>query len=55
MSADEAKALMRSSESEQEWNDNCDEVKRRCGGYPGFWFAEIMLSGLAEDVAGGWK
>lgn len=44
------RALMASSESEREWNDNCDKVKDANGGYPSFWFPEIMLSGLAAKV-----
>ena len=44
-------ALMQSSTSAQEWNDNCDKVKRSYGGqYPEFWFSAIMLSGVAASV-----
>jgi hypothetical protein len=38
--------LMKSSKSEQEWNDNADKVKAACGGYPDFWFGAIVLSGV---------
>ena len=44
--------LMRSSKSETEWNNNCDEVKKACGGYPCFWFAAIIMSGLMDEVMG---
>lgn len=54
MDKQEVIALMVSSRSEQEWNNNCDEVKRRCGGYPSFWFAEIIASGLLKRVAATW-
>jgi hypothetical protein len=50
MTEQEVIELMQSSKSEKEWNDNADEVKRRCNGYPAFWFSAIMLSGLANRV-----
>lgn len=46
--------LMKSSKSESEWNDNCDKVKAACGGYPGFWYSTIILSGIAAQVAATW-
>lgn len=42
--------LMKSSTSEQEWNDNCAKVKKACGGYPSFWYPAILASGLAEEI-----
>lgn len=39
--------LMESSQTEQEWNKNCDKVKEVCNGYPDFWNAAIVVSGLA--------
>lgn len=51
MDKDEVIALMRSSKSEREWNDNCTKVKTACGGYPSWWFATIVSSGLAGEVA----
>lgn len=51
MSEEEVIALMESSKSEAEWNRNCQEVKRKCGGYPPFWFPLIIMSGLRERVA----
>lgn len=47
-------ALMQSSQSEREWNSNCDKVKAANGGYPDFWFASIVLSGVARKTAAGW-
>lgn len=50
MNKEEVINLMESSQTEQEWDDNCDEVKKACNGYPNFWFKEIILSGLAGRV-----
>ena len=50
MNQEEVVKLMESSKSEQEWNDNCDKVKKACGGYPPYWFAAINVSGLAKRV-----
>ena len=46
------KALMSSSKSEQEWNANCDKVKAANNGYPSFWYAEIVMSGLMAKTMG---
>ena len=46
MTVEEVKNLMKSSKTMKEWDDNCDEVKRRCNGYPDFWYREIILSSL---------
>ncbi len=43
--------LMKSSKTEKEWNENCDHVKRACGGYPEWWYSEIVLSGVARETA----
>ena len=43
--------LMRSSNSEDEWNTNCDKVKKACGGYPPFWYKAIIQSGVAAETA----
>lgn len=51
MDKEEVKSLMESSQSEQEWNDNCNKVKAAYDGYPPFWYQEIVLSGLAGRVA----
>lgn len=47
-------ALMTSSKSEKEWNDNCDKVKAANAGYPEFWFATIIMSGLAARTQSNW-
>jgi len=46
--------LMKSSKSEREWNANCDKVKKACGGYPGFWFRAIILSGVLAQTQASW-
>ena len=51
MSEQEVVALMESSKSEAEWDRNADEVKKKCGGYPSFWFPAIIMSGIASRVA----
>jgi hypothetical protein len=50
MTREEVIALMESSTSETEWNDNCDKVKSACGGYPDYWWEAIMQSGLSQRV-----
>ena len=53
MTQDEVLALMRSSTNEQEWNANCDTVKAaHDGGYPPYWFAEVIQRGLCDQVLG---
>lgn len=48
-------SLMKSSKSETEWNNNCDEVKRANGGdYPRFWFGAIVLSGVLSTTKSLW-
>jgi hypothetical protein len=47
-------ALMESSQTEQQWNDNCDAVKREFGGYPEWWFLTIVISGVLKRVAARW-
>lgn len=54
MTQAEVVALMKSSKSEDEWNANCDKVKKACGGYPGFWYSAIILSGLLNQVQSNW-
>jgi hypothetical protein len=51
MTKEEVRSLMESSQTEAEWNANCNKVKRECDGYPAFWFAEIVQSGIAGRVA----
>lgn len=53
MTQQEVIELMKSSKSEQEWNDNCEEVKSSFRGrYPGYWYEEVILSGLVNKVLG---
>lgn len=55
MNQNEVIQLMSSSKSEVEWNANCNKVKFACGGhYPQFWFAAIIISGLAARVQATW-
>lgn len=45
--------LMRSSKNGLDWNANCDVVKKaHSGGYPDYWFFEVVLSGLCDEVLG---
>jgi len=52
MTEQEVVALMGSSKNSTEWNDNADKVKAACGGYPGFWYKAIILSGLCDKTLG---
>ena len=47
--------LMESSQSAEEWNANCDKVKKANGGYPDFWYTSIVLSGVFADTEARWK
>jgi hypothetical protein len=55
MSESEVVQLISRSKSEAEWNDNCDRVKKECGGYPSFWYVAIIMSGLLSRVSASWK
>lgn len=52
MTKEEVISLMTSSKNHVEWADNCDKVKEACNGYPDFWYAEIIASGLCNEVLG---
>ena len=52
MNKNEVLELMKSSNNEDEWNNNCDAVKAACGGYPDFWYQEIILNGLMDETMG---
>ena len=54
MNEQEVIELMSSSTTEKEWNTNCDKVKQACSGYPSFWWATIIQSGLASKIAEKW-
>lgn len=51
MTKEQVISLMSNATSEQDWNKKCDQVKATCGGYPDFWYKEIVLSGLAGRIA----
>jgi len=51
MKKEEVIKLMKSSKSEAEWNNNCDKVKKECGGYPDFWYEEIVKSRLSVKMS----
>jgi hypothetical protein len=55
MTKKEVVNLMNSSRSELEWNNNCDIVKEKCNGYPHYWYFEIVLSGLMNNVKKSWR
>jgi hypothetical protein len=42
--------LMKGSNSESEWNNNCSLVKKACNGYPDFWYEAIIASGVAKKT-----
>lgn len=45
--------LMKTSKNDKEWNANCATVKNAHGNsYPDFWYAEIISSGLCDEVLG---
>lgn len=46
---------LKASKSEEEWNTLCDGVKKAHGGYPGDWFAKVIISGLLNKTAANWK
>ena len=47
--------LMESSQTSQEWSDNCDKVKAACGGnYPSFWWPVMKLSGRMDKILARW-
>ncbi|HEV7952113.1 MAG TPA: hypothetical protein VGO98_01955 [Candidatus Saccharimonadales bacterium] len=45
-------AHMSESTSEADWNERCDEVEAANDGYPSFWFATVIMSGLADKTLG---
>ena len=55
MTREEVVELMSSSKTEREWNENADTVKAlNDGQYPGFWYAAILLSGVAHETRKKW-
>lgn len=52
---DGVRELMGGCRSEEQWNEGCVRVKAANGGlYPDFWFAEIIQSGLIDEVRTRW-
>jgi hypothetical protein len=55
MDKDAGIKLMESSQTEREWNDNCDKVKASHGGdYPSWWFSTVVMSGILARTAAKW-
>ncbi len=53
MNQQEVIDLMSTSKNSQEWNDNCDKVKKACGGdYPSFWYSTMIMSGRMDQILG---
>ncbi len=48
------KAQMESSTTREEWDSNCDAVKAANKGYPQFWYALIVASGLLSRISSKW-
>jgi len=46
MTKKQAIELMQSSSNNQEWDLNCDKVKKAFNGYPSWWNSEIIMSGI---------
>lgn len=47
--------LMKSSETEKEWEENCETVYKACGGgYPSFWYKAVILSGVCRQTSAKW-
>lgn len=56
MTQDEVMALMESSKSDKEWNDNCEIVKRaHGGGYPDWWFTVMIMDGKISEISSKWE
>ncbi len=55
MNKEQVVLLMKTSKSEQEWDSNCDKVKKsHSGDYPDFWYSAIILSGVMGMVSSQW-
>lgn len=51
MNESEGVELMKGSKTKDEWNANCDKVKKASGGqYPSWWYQKIILSGLMASL-----
>lgn len=45
----------RETKTEDEWNDLCDTIKHRYGGYPADWFQKIVISGVMAEAKLNWS
>lgn len=48
---EEVAAYMSAATSKSDWNERCDAVKSANNGYPDFWYATIVLSGLMATTS----
>jgi len=39
------------TQSDHEWNAICSQVKTENGGYPGWWYATVVLGGMTAKAA----
>lgn len=52
---EDVKAALNETRSEDDWTRVCDAVKQaNDGGYPAWWFQEIILSGFGDRMMGKW-
>lgn len=51
----EAVALLESSGSAREWDENVDKIKEANGGYPMWWATAVIFSGLPGQVFSKWS
>jgi len=55
MSKEQALSILEATKSEQEWNNAIDhQIKPAFGGYPEWWFFEVVMSGFAHRVSSQW-
>jgi len=52
MEKNEAIELLKSSKTKEQWNENADKIKAALGGYPEWWYATVVTSGLMDTVLG---
>ena len=50
MTRSEVVKLMESSKTPEEWDYNCDKVKKVFGDYPEYWFLAIIAGGVIGRV-----
>ena len=55
MTKEEVVSLMKNSKSSQEWNENCDKVKKAFNGYPNWWYLTIVQSGVYAQAKATWN